>query len=330
MRGGASRKIEKPLPEPAEVAFRLSELVEQNARRFGGRAEAKGLHFTTGVAAGLASSIRADRASIDLVIQNLLDNAVNFTDEGAVRLEVAPEQGAGGRPQVRFNVYDTGSGMDSDRLAHVLESDEPAGSDSRHGLAIAHRLVARMGGHLGAESEPRGGSTFWFTVPVELVEAARTTRPEPLCDLAARTDDPRPLLLKAARSGKRVLIVDPDLAAQVAILWGVRALGYYGEVVSCATDAIETWQRKPFDLVLLDCEMADAEETARRIRRLETGCIPIVAMSHAGNDPSISIDDRLEKPVCLLALSRTLDHWLGDAAPVFASDASSDKLSLPV
>ena len=332
VRGGGGLKTEKPLPQPAEVTFPLSELVEQNARGFAARAEAKGLHFTTGIAAGLAPTIRAERASIDLVIQSLLDNAVKFTDEGAVRLEVAPERDASGRPHVRFNVYDTGAGMDAETLSQLLDSDAPASSDSRHGLAMARRLVARMGGHLGAESEPRGGSTFWFTVPVVMVEAARPTRPEPICDLTApaHVPDARPGLLRAPRPGKRILIVDPDLAAQVAILWGVGALGYHGEVVSCAAEAIETWQRKPFDLILLDCEMADADETARRVRGLETGCIPIVAMSHAGHDPSISIDDRLGKPVCLQALSRTLDHWLGDAAPVFASEASSDKLSLPV
>ena len=330
VRGGGGRKIEKPLPEAAEVAFRLSELMEQNAQRFAARAEAKGLHFTTGIADGLAPTIRAERASIELVIQNLLDNAIKFTDEGAVRLEVVPEANANGRPQVRFNVYDTGAGIDADMLAQVLESDGP--SDSRRGLAVARRLVVRMGGHLGAESEPRGGSTFWFTVPVVIVEAASAMRPEPLRDFTARADvhDPSPLLLKAGRSGKRVLIVDRDQAAQVAILWGVRALGYEGEVVSCAAEAIEMWQRKPFDLILLDCEMADAEETARRVRGLETGCIPIVAMNHSGSEPTISIDDRLGKPVCLLALSRTLDHWLGDGAAVLASEASSDKLSLPV
>jgi len=316
------RVTPKPLPDSAEVAFRPSQLVAHHAQAFAALAQTKGLHFTTAVSPGLPPAICADCSSIDLVLKILLDNAVKFTDEGAVRLEVAPETDAAVCWQVRFSVYDTGAGIDAELLHQLLRSDESAGSDSAHGLAVARRLVARMGGRLGAESEPRGGSTFWFSIPVTAVEPAAATPPS-LCD--------SPLLLRAAHPGKRVLILDPDFAAQVAILWGVRTLGYYGEVVSCNSEALETWHRKPFDLVLVDCEMQNAAETVRGIRRLETGCIPIVAMNHHdGKTASISIDDRLAKPVCLLALARTLDHWLGDAAPVFASEASSDKLSLPV
>lgn len=313
-----------PLPGSAEITFHLARMIENSAGGFAERARAKGLHFTTAVGAGVPPVIRADRSSLEIVLANLLDNAVKFTDEGAVRLEAVAENDDAGKPQVRFNVYDTGAGMDADRLKQILQSNQGFDSDSRRGLAVVHRLLARMGGNLKAESEPRGGSTFWFRIPMTAAEPVYATAPP------AAIENPTPLLLRAAHPGKRVLIVDSSLAAQVAILWGVRTLGYYGEAVSCVAEALEAWQHKPFDLVVLDCEMQAAPEIVRSIRRLETGCIPIVAVNREGDQPSISIDSRLGKPVCLLALARALDHWLGDAAPVFANEASSERLSLPV
>jgi len=192
-----------------------------------------------------------------------------------------------------------------------------------------------MGGTMGAESEPRGGSTFWFSVPVEIVEPASLPRPK----LAHQSPTPAvalspgPLLPRASKPGKRVLIVHEDAASQVAALWAVRTLGYSGEVVSSGKAALEVWKTAPFDLVLLDGAMPEAADAIQSIRRLETGCVPIVALNSPAGDASIqatAIDGSLTKPLCLLHLAQTLDHWLGEAAHAYTSEASSDKLSLPV
>lgn len=324
---------------PAEIAFDVRLLVEQGAHRVTQHARAKGLRLTTAVAEDVPCWVRGDPSRLRNVLLNLLDNAVKFTNEGAVRLEVVSSAETGGRVQLRFDVYDTGAGIDSETLARLLEPNASAGEATVHGLPMSVRMVARMGGTLRAESEPRGGSTFWFTVPVEIVEPAFGVGSKAcpaLATLACATVSTAetPLWPKASSPGKRVLIVEQDPAQQVVTLWGLRALGYSGEVVSTGQAALEAWDRTPFDLVLLDCAMADAGETTKGIRRLETGCIPIVAMSATVDEQPIrraaAVDDHLAKPLCLMELARVLHHWLDDAAPAYASEATSDKLSLPV
>ena len=315
---GAEPRSERP----AKIAFEPRVLVRQVSRACAEHARSKHLYFKTVVAADVPQRMCGDASSMGAVLEKLLDNAVKFTGEGAVRLEVA---WAAGARQLRFDVYDTGIGIDLETLNRLLT----ANADS-HGLAVSQRVVAAMGGAMGAESEPRGGSTFWFSVPVEALEPARTGRAtRRLKREAVAVTCPGPLLPKAPRPGKRVLIVEPDPASQVAALWGVRTLGYRGEVVSSGPAAFDAWQRGAFDLLLVDCAMAHAGEAIQRIRGLETGCVPIIAMNHTNGEP-ISIDDHLAKPLCLIMLARTLDHWLGDGAAAAANEASSDRLSLPV
>ena len=320
----------QPVVNSAKITFDLRMLIQHRTRLFAERAKSKGLRFKAAVAANVPERIRADQSRIVLVLSSLLDNAVKFTAEGAVCLEVLLTSDANRGRLLRFNVHDTGTGMDAERLSQVLASDSSSSAVS-HGLAVSRRLVTLMDGILGAESEPRGGSTFWFCLPLETAEPVLAVRPEHL----HKPSEPftlstaRPLLPKASMPGKRILIVENNPANQVAALWGVRALGYLADVVSGGQEASEAWRRAPYDLVLLDSAIAGRDETVARIRRMETGCIPIVTMSPS-DEGHAAVDGHLTKPVCLLELARTLDHWLGAAGPACASEASSDKLSLPV
>jgi CheY-like chemotaxis protein len=325
--------LESRNPDPAKVAFNVRLLVFGCARTFAARAESKALRLKTAVGADVPRLVRADRSRILLALANLMDNAVKFTDDGVVRLEVvfAVENA---RPHLRFNVYDTGVGIDSETLARILGNNRD-NCPVRHGLFVFRRMIALMGGTMGAESEPRGGSTFWFSVPVEIVEPAPVARPKLVHQSAAPAVaiSPSLLLPRASTPGKRILIVDKNPARQISALWAVRALGYSGEVVSSGGAALEAWRSAPFDLVVLDCGLSDAEDTIRGIRRLETGCVPIVVLNSPISQaliPATAIDGSLTKPLCLLDLAQTLDQWLGVPAAAYTSDASSDKLSLPV
>ena len=310
-------------PPIGNVAFNPRLLVKHGGKAFAGRAAAKGLRFRTVVAANVPRWVRGDPSRIVQVFMNLLDNAVKFTGEGVVRLEVRLT-----REGLRFTVHDTGVGTDSETLNDLLHAETPA-SDNR-GVAVSRRLVEVMGGALGAESEPRGGSTFWFSVPVEIVEAApalhlpRLRKPPP-----PDASSPGLLLPRVSVPGKRILIVEGDIATQVAALWGVRSLGYLGEVVSNGKAALESWRQAPFDLVLLDYDSEDGRETAERLRReTDADSIPIVAMT-AADEPlaALSVQDRITKPVCLMALAQTLEHWLVVVSPAGVGEATLEELT---
>ena len=309
-------------PEPAEaVPFNVLETMERCSRPFAVRAGSKGLGFKTAFAAGVPPRVTGDPWSLMMVLASLLDNAAKFTEEGVVRLEAEVTQEGSAGSWLRVTISDTGVGMDSETLARLLGTAGVAArpDSGTGGFAIARRLVARMGGTLGAESEPRGGSTFWFRVPVTAVAAAPALTAR-LSVPRAPAPAPEPLLVRASAPNLRILIVEGDRSNQVAVLWGVRALGYLGEVVSSRKAALDACESSRFDLALVDYDTPALHglEIAAQLNR-----IPVVAMTAA-----TSTEDSLSRPVCLFALARILKRRL--PPPLHTSEARADRLSLPV
>jgi PAS domain S-box-containing protein len=135
------------------------------------RSHAKGVEVTAIVAADVPAKIRADEGRLRQVITNLVGNAVKFTERGGVIVEVraAPR---GDKPFLRIEVRDTGVGVPPAKRQEIFE--EFVQADSSHarkfggtglGLAISKRLVDTMGGEIGVDAAPDGGSSFWFTMP---------------------------------------------------------------------------------------------------------------------------------------------------------------------
>src|SRR5690606_23418287 len=118
--------------------------------------------------AELPASVLGDPGRLRQVLTNLLGNAVKFTEQGEVELEVESRRSAAGRAELRFSVRDTGIGIPPERRAAVFESFTQAdGSTTRRyggtglGLSISRQLVELMGGKIGFESNVGQGTTFW-------------------------------------------------------------------------------------------------------------------------------------------------------------------------
>jgi PAS domain S-box-containing protein len=135
------------------------------------RAHSKGIEVVASAAADVPISVRADRLRLRQVLINLVGNAVKFTETGGVAIRVTALT-AGERPMLRFAVADTGIGVPEQKRREIFE--EFVQADSSHGrkfegtglgLAISRRLVKAMGGEIGLDPGPGGGSIFWFTVP---------------------------------------------------------------------------------------------------------------------------------------------------------------------
>ncbi len=140
------------------------------------RGHAKGVEVTTIIAADVPRTIQADEGRLRQVITNLMGNAVKFTENGGVCVEVKGEI-QNGRPFLRFEVRDTGVGVPPAKRQEIFE--EFVQADASHarkfggtglGLAISKRLVDTMGGEIGVDAAPEGGSSFWFTMPVTMIE----------------------------------------------------------------------------------------------------------------------------------------------------------------
>ncbi len=152
------------------------------------RAQDKGLEYACRIAPDVPAQVRGDPFRLRQVLINLLGNAIKFTEHGEVALLVFRERARDGTVLLRFDVRDTGIGIDADKIDSLFDtfSQEDASTTRRHGgtglgLSIAKNITEMMGGRLSVTSSKGDGSTFSFTAAFESVPAVETGRRPPAC-----------------------------------------------------------------------------------------------------------------------------------------------------
>ncbi len=232
-------KIESGALSFDEDEVNVRGLLEAVVELQGPRAHAKNIEIVAVAAAEVPEIVRGDDLRLRQVLTNLVGNAIKFTDKGGVRIDVTLFEGAE-RRYLRFDVRDTGVGVPPGKRAEIFQ--EFVQVDSSHarrfggsglGLAISKRLVEAMGGEIGVDSAPGGGSLFWFTVPSIVVEPARSN------DL--------PL------AGATVAIVTRNAVLREGLTAQIRAGG--GRVAGIAS--FEDLPGEPIDLMLVDAGTDD-------------------------------------------------------------------------
>jgi len=160
--------------------------IEQVVALFGARAHDKGVEIAAHIAPGTPASAQGDPIRLRQVLANLVNNAVKFTDAGAVLLSVAAVNEAGFGPMLEFAVTDTGIGIDPAEQRRIFEAFEQAdGSVTRKfggtglGLAISRQLIDLMHGTMKLESEAGRGSRFSFRIPLTHGDRVRTPAAPP-------------------------------------------------------------------------------------------------------------------------------------------------------
>lgn len=262
--------------EPAPMSpKRVAEAV---ARMFQARAWEKNLDIEVAFDERAPASIRADAGRLRQVLMNLVGNAVKFTDKGGVAISVEPASDNAQRPMLRFAVTDTGIGIPKEAFSRLFQNFSQV--DQSHarrfngtglGLAISRKLVALMGGEIGVVSELGVGSTFWFTVPADVVS---DDRPMPAPPPAAELSPSRKL---------HILAVDDNAINRRLLANMLAAMGHSVVTANDGLQAFEEVQRQNFDIVLMDLHMPGVDGTqATRMIRSMTGSaaqIPIIALT---------------------------------------------------
>jgi CheY-like chemotaxis protein len=308
-------KLEARKVELDEGDFDLHELVDKSVDLFAPRAAEKGLALSVDLSAMAPRMFRGDAPRLRQIVLNLLSNAIKFTEAGSVTLRVEPRAAAAGRSLVRFEVLDTGPGFDPTTAARLFQPFEQAdNSISRRfggtglGLSICKRLIELMGGAVGAEPRPSGGSLFWFEVNLgQGVESAEVSPASP----SSPETPPR---------GGRVLLaednpVNIDLATMI-----LEAAGYAVDVAKDGVEAIAAARRHQYDVVLMDMQMPnlDGLAAAREIRAGEAAGerVPIVAMTanileeDRRRCVEAGMDDYFAKPFTPAALIAKVGRWI--------------------
>jgi signal transduction histidine kinase/CheY-like chemotaxis protein/HPt (histidine-containing phosphotransfer) domain-containing protein len=300
------------------------------------RAREKGLELIVDVPeigpGAVPSGILGDITRLRQVLINLVNNAVKFTATGEVAVHARTlSREDDGRCMLEFRVTDTGIGIPLQRQGALFEAfTQVDASTTRQyggtglGLAICKRLVELMGGNIGVESEPGKGSTFWFTVPAQPTELARSLEP----------------VQAGALSNVRALVVD-DHATNVRIL--TRQLELWGIGVASALSGEEAlrWlegQACVPDIIVTDMHMPgmDGVGLARALRADERWrTVPIVLLSSgfmpAGDENAQLFDARLLKPARQNQLFDTLSRCVSrHAGPVHAEPAPEGKKDLTI
>ncbi|GGF31302.1 hypothetical protein GCM10011611_41820 [Aliidongia dinghuensis] len=307
-------KLEAGKLELETIDFDLEALVGDAVELMAPRAYDKRIELAMLVDTGAARAFRGDPTRLRQILLNFLSNAVKFTAEGFVSVEVT----ALGRNRIRVEVADTGIGLDEQGKRRLFEKFAQADDTITRrfggtglGLNIAKQLVELMGGTLGVEDRPGGGTLFWFEVSLAAARGVQAAR-----------------AIGATLIGRRLLVVD-DLPINRLIL-ARQLTGGGAEVVEAedgpaalaAIAAAEAAGRR-FDLALVDELMPDMDgpTLAGRIRATPEGCsMSMVLVSSVGTPlkadraASAGFDAFLTKPVRHQTLVETIDRVLGPVA----------------
>jgi signal transduction histidine kinase/DNA-binding NarL/FixJ family response regulator len=321
-------KIEAGRLEVHPASFDLRGLLEGLGAMFELRCREQGLewHLEGAEATGW---VQGDEAKLSQVLLNLLGNAVKFTREGEVALEVDPQPGDG----YRFEVRDTGAGIPPEEQVRLFEPFHQ-GQAGLHkggtglGLAIARRLVELMGGQLEVESAPGLGSRFFFAVALPPALGAERKAE------ARQWDQVQHL---AAGFQVRALVVD-DVQENRAVLAGtLEGIGVEVALASSGPEALGAMSRELPDIVFLDIRMPGMSglEAARRVweeggrGKVKVVAVSASALAHEQQQYlEAGFDAFLDKPIraervyaCLSELLGVQYEW---AAPDGAGAAPPD------
>ena len=296
-------KIESRMLTMEAVAFPLHEALSDMLRPFELQAQQKGLELRHTIAPDLPAVIVGDPVRLKQIVNNLIGNAIKFTDCGHVAMTVREETCHEGRIVLHFAIADTGIGVEADHHATIFEAFRQAdGSTTRRfggtglGLGISTSLVQLMGGRIWVESEPGSGSTFHFTASFGLVDDAASATPQPAALAAGPV---RPI---------KVLVAEDTVVNQRVVMRMLTKRGHIVTVVSDGQEALDALARETFDLVLMDVQMPvmGGFEATAAIRAFEqkTGAhTRIVAMTaHAMTGDrercfAAGMDGYLSKPI---------------------------------
>jgi CheY-like chemotaxis protein/nitrogen-specific signal transduction histidine kinase len=292
--------------------FSPQELAQSVAKSLAARAQVKALDVDIDIAKRLPGRISGDEVRLRSALENLVDNAVKFTERGSIGFAVSTAALGSGRMRLTFTVTDSGMGITSADLKRLFRPFAQASAEVARryggaglGLVLVKRIAKAMGGDLVVTSKPGRGSTFRLTVVMNSAAPAvrrRVTRDKPSASL-------------------RVLSVEDNPYGRIVHSAVLRELGHTVSFVGSGEAAVETVARNEHDVVLMDVALSgiDGIEATRRIRALAppAGRIPIIGLSgrteprDAAAAKAAGMNDYLRKPASPAELNEALRSVAG-------------------
>jgi PAS domain S-box-containing protein len=325
-------KIEAGKLEVRPEVVSIKRLIEEVQSIYLGNASSKGLIVRRMVDPRISPALRVDPVRLRQILNNFVSNAIKFTSEGWIDINVQWLGRADGQESLRFEVKDTGIGISPEDQKRLFQPFSQADGDEARrrpagtglGLVISRQLAQMMGGSISLDSARGKGTTMTLELSLPVAEPLPGSGADGARSLPADTALRRmaPGTAQAETEGTLVLLVDDHPVNRMLLLRQVRTLGYAAQTADDGVQALELWKSGRFGLVITDCHMPrmDGYELARSIRALESDAgrerVPIVActanalLGEAEACLAAGMDDFLVKPVELAQLTEKLDRWL--------------------
>ncbi|GAA0879953.1 hypothetical protein GCM10009119_29230 [Algoriphagus jejuensis] len=297
-------KIDSGKVELEEAPFDLRNVIHRIVHSHSYQAHEKSLKITCEIDEAIPATLIGDSLRMGQIVNNLVSNAIKFTEKGFVKITISREYTQGNQTDIRFVFEDSGIGIPESKRKTVFEAFTQASSSTSRkyggtglGLAIVKRLVELFGGEIEVAARKNGGSIFEFTVPFEFVDLQKIET-EKAIHISNQN------FLKNAS----VLVAEDNVVNQILIRkfltkWNVGNL----VIASDGRDALEKFKAGDFDLILLDLQMPELDgfavsRTIRGLEDVEKQKIPILALTAASihevkEEMRISgMDDFVPKP----------------------------------
>ncbi len=282
----------------------------------------KGLDFRVFVDENVPPYIMADFLRLRQILMNLLSNALKFTDDGYIALNVGVVDTYKDKAKLIFTVEDTGIGIPKEKQKTIFQSFIQAdGSTTRKyggtglGTNISKQLVELMGGNIGVESQPGKGSEFWFSVTFSLSDPPL----EEAEDMQITDEISLALAEERKQNSTDILVVEDYKPNQEVAGMHLRAAGHNVFFADNGREAVEKCSERTFDLILMDIQMPELDgfEAARLIRQ-DSLCKDVIILALTANADdetkmqctSAGMNDIVTKPIRRRTFLATVDKWL--------------------
>lgn len=310
-------KIEAGRIEFEEIDFSLKTVANTIKEALGVKARDKGIGLRIYMDSALPEVVVGDPTRLSQILNNLIGNAVKFTEKGKVTVDIALREEKDEQMFIDFEVEDTGIGIPEDKIASVFESFTQSNSTITRkyggtglGLSITKRLIELQGSEIKLESELGVGSKFYFTLPLK-----RSRRQS----LKEESTDTAPLV--ESLKGVKVLLVEDNKVNQMVAKKFLSHWGIEVEVAENGLIATELVRQLEFDIILMDLHMPvmDGYTATRTIRSYEEKRfqdLPIIALTASVLQPTqsgvreVGMTDFVSKPFKPEELNRKIAKYV--------------------
>jgi PAS domain S-box-containing protein len=311
-------KIEAGKMDMEAVGFHLDDVLDNVSTLISTKAGDKGLALEFQTPSTVPRFLIGDSLRLGQVLINLSNNAVKFTDKGAVTIETSLVEETPEQLILQFTVRDTGIGLTREQIGKLFKSFSQADTSITRkfggtglGLTISKRLVEMMNGEIWVESDPGKGSSFIFTAVFGHGNASEIT----VRSSQQQLDESA---LRSIQGAQILLVEDNEINQQVAQEL-LENSGFFVDIAENGLKAVEAVEAKDYDIVLMDIQMPvmDGYQATTKIRQNpEFTSLPILAMSASAmtqdqeDAVSAGMNDHVPKPVQPHQLFSSLLKWI--------------------